>query len=107
MLTDKELFECSSYHNAKNLIMDFASIKKIAESDIRDILKFKKTDISITPMWVDFCSCGTAVEVDKIKLINGNVYLSGKLPSGKEVDKSFNEIWDIHNFADICREIGV
>ena len=115
MLTDKELFECSSYHNAKNLIMDFASIKKIAESDIRNILKNKQrlmlknnqTDISITPMRVDFCSCGTAVEVDKIKLINGNVYLSGKLPSGKEVDKPFSEIWDIHNFAEICREIGV
>jgi hypothetical protein len=107
MLTDKELFEFSSYHKARSLIMDFASIKRIAESDIRDILKGKKTDISITPMWVDFCSCGTAVEVDKIKLINGNVYLSGKFPSGKEVEKPFSEIWDIHNFADICKEIGV
>ena len=107
MLTDKELYEFSSYHNARSLIMDFASIKRIAESDIRDILKNKKTDISIKPMWVEFCSCGTAVEVDKIKLINGNVYLSGKFPSGKEVDKSFSEIWDIHNFAEICREIGV
>ena len=92
---------------AKSLIMDFATIKRIAESDIRVILKAKKTDISITPMWVDFCSCGTAVEVDKIKLINGNVYLSGKFPSGKEVDKPFGEMWDIHNFAEICREIGV
>lgn len=107
MLTDKELFEFSSYHNARSLIMDFASIKRIAESDIRNILKNKKTVISIKPMWVDFCSCGTAVEVDKIKLINGNVYLSGKFPSGKEVDKLFSEIWDIHNFAEICREIGV
>lgn len=107
MLTDKELFEFSSYHNAKNLIMDFASIKTIAESNIRDMLKVKKTDISITPMWVDFCSCGTAVEVDKIKLINGNVYLSGKFPSGKEVDKPFGQIWDIHNFAEICKEIGI
>ena len=107
MLTDKELFEFSSYRNAKNLIMDFATIKRIAESDIRDILKAKKSDISITPMWVDFCSCGTAVEVDKIKLINGNVYLSGKFSSGKEVDKPFSEIWNIHNFADISREIGV
>lgn len=107
MLTDKELFEFSSYHNARNLIMDFASIKKIAESDIRDILKTKKTDISITPMWVEFVSCGTAVEVDKIKLINGNVYLSGKFPSGKKVNKPFSEIWDIHNFAEICKQIGV
>ena len=107
MLTDKELFEFSSYRNAKNLIMDFESIKRIAESDIRDILKAKKSDISITPLWVDFRSCGTAVEVDKIKLINGNVYLSGKFPSGKEVEKLFEEIWDIHNFADICKEIGV
>ena len=81
--------------------------KKIAESDIRDILKAKKTDISIKPMWVSFCSCGTDVEVDKLKLINGNVYLSGKFPSGKEVDKPFSEIWDIHNLADICKEIGV
>ena len=63
MLTDKELYEFSSYHNAKNLIMDFASIKRIAESDIRDILKIKKSDISIKPMWVSFCSCGTDVEV--------------------------------------------
>ena len=107
MLTDKELYEFSSYHNAKNLIMDFASIKRISESDIRDILKIKKSDISITPMWVSFCSCGTYVEVDKIKLINGNVYLSGKFPSGNEVNKPFSEIWDIHNFADICKEIGV
>ena len=107
MLTDVELFKFSSYHNARSLIMDFASIKRIAENDIRDILKNKKTDISITPMWVVFCSCGTDVEVDKIKLINGNVYLSGKFPSGKEVNKPFSEIWDIHNFAEICREIGV
>lgn len=107
MLSDKELFEFSSYHNAKILIMDFGRIKKVAENDIRDILKNKKTGISITPMWVDFCSCGTAIKVDKIKLINGNVYLSGKFPSEKEVDKPFSEIWDIHNFADICREIGV
>ena len=107
MLTDKELYEFSSYHNAKNLIMDFATIKRVAESDIREILEIKKSDISITPLWVDFCSCGTAVEVDKIKLINGNVYLSGKFPSGKEVNKPFGEIWGIHEFADICREIGV
>ena len=107
MLTDKELFEFSSYHNAMRLIMDFSQIKKIAESDIRDILKIKKSDISITPMWVSFCSCGTDVEVDKIKLINGNVYLSGKFPSDKEVNKPFSEIWDIYNFAEICREIGV
>lgn len=107
MLTDKELFEFSSYYNAQNLIMDFALIKRIAENNIRYILKDKKTNISITPMWVDFCSCGTAVEVDKIKLINGNIYLSGKFPSGKEVDKPFSEIWDIHNFAYICKEIGV
>ena len=115
MLTDKELYEFSSYHNAKNLIMDFASIKKIAESDIMNILKNKqrlmlKNDqayISITPMWVAFSSCGTDVEVEKVKLINGNVYLSGKFPSGKEVDKPFDEIWDIHHFAEICREIGV
>lgn len=87
--------------------MDFASIKRIAESDIRGILEIKKSDISITPLWVSFSSCGTDVEVDKIKLINGNVYLSGKFPSGKEVNKPFSEIWDIHNFAEICREIGV
>lgn len=107
MLTDKELFEFSSYHNARNLIMDFSQIKKIAESDIRNILEIKKGDISITPLLVSFCSCGTDVEVDKIKLINRNVYLSGKFPSGKEVNKPFSEIWDIHNFADICKEIGV
>lgn len=107
MLTKDEIYNYSMYHNAKTLLNDFADIKRIAESDIRDILKIKKTDISITPMLVSFCSCGTDVEVDKIKLINGNVYLSGKLPSGKEVDKPFDEIWDIHHFADICREIGV
>lgn len=107
MLTDKELYEFSSYHNARRLIMDFASIKRVAESDIRDILKIKKSDISIPPMWVSFCSCGADVEVDTIKLINGNVYLSGKFPSGDEVNKLFSEIWDIHEFADICREIGV
>ena len=107
MLTDKELYEFSSYHNARNLIMDFASIKRIAESDIKVILNVKKTDISITPLLVSFCSCGTEIEVDKIKLINGNVYLSGKFPSGKEVNKPFSEIWDIHDFADICKEIGV
>ena len=107
MLTDKEIYEFSSYHNAKTLLMDFASIKRIAESDIRDILKIKKTDISITPMWVAFSSCGADVEVEKVKLINGIVYLSGKFPSGKEVDKPFDEMWDIHHFAEICREIGV
>ena len=87
--------------------MDFADLKRIAESDIRDILKIKKDDISITPMWVAFSSCGADVEVEKVKLINGNVYLSGKFPSGKEVDKPFDEMWDIHHFAEICREIGV
>ena len=95
--------------------MDFADLKRIAESDIRNILKNKqrlmlKNDqayISITPMWVSFSSCGSDVEVDKIKLINGIVYLSGKFPSGKEVNKLFSEIWDIHDFADICKEIGV
>ena len=107
MLTDKELYEFSSYHNVMRLIMDFASIKKIAESDIRNILEIKKSDISIAPLWVSFSSCGTDVEVNKIKLINGNVYLSGKFPSGKEVNKPFSEIWDIHDFADICKEIGV
>lgn len=107
MLTDKELFEVSSYRNAINILKDFSRIKTIAENDIRDILKIKKTDISIKPMWVSFCSCGTDVEVDKIKVINGNVYLSGKFPSGKEVNKPFSEIWDIHDFADICKEIGV
>lgn len=107
MLTDKELFEFSSYKNATTLIIDFARIKKIAESDIRDILTIKKSDISITPLLVNFSSCGTEIEVDKIKLINGNVYLSGKFPSGKEVNKPFSEMWDIHEFADICKEIGV
>ena len=107
MLTENEIYNFSLYHNARTLLMDFAELKRIAESDIRDILAVKNADISIPPMWVDFCSCGTAVEVDKIKLINGNVYLSGKFPSCKEVDKPFIEIWDIHNFAEICREIGV
>ena len=115
MLTENEIYNFSIYHNSKTLLMDFADLKRIAESDIRNILKNKQrlmlknnqAYISITPMWVDFCSCGTAVEVDKIKLINGNVYLSGKFPSGKEVDKPFGEMWDIHNFAEICREIGV
>ena len=107
MLTKDEIYNFSMYHNARTLISDFKDIKRIAESDIRDILEVKKNDISITPMWVDFCSCGTAVEVDKIKLINGIVYLSGKFPSGKEVNKLFSEIWDIHDFADICKEIGV
>ena len=107
MLTKDEIYNFSMYHNAKTLLMDFADIKRIAESDIRDILKNKKSDISITPMWVTFSSCGTDVEVKKVKLINGNVYLSGKFPSGKEVDKPFDEMWDIHHFAEICREIGV
>lgn len=107
MLTTDEIYNFSMYHNAKTLLNDFANIKRIAESDIRDILKIKKTDISITPLLVSFCSCGTEIEVDKIKLINGNVYLSGKFPSGKEVNKPFTEIWDIHDFADICKEIGV
>lgn len=107
MLTDKEIYEFSSYHNARTLLMDFASIKRIAESDIRDILKIKKDDISITPMLVSFSSCGSEVEVNKIKLINGIVYLSGTFPSGNEVNKLFSEIWDIHDFADICKEIGV
>ena len=107
MLTKDEIYNFSMYHNAKTLLMDFADIKRIAESDIKDILNAKKSDITITPIWVSFCSCGTDVEVDKIKLINGNVYLSGKFPSGKEVNKPFTEIWDIHHFADICREIGV
>ena len=107
MLTKDEIYNFSMYHNAKTLLKDFADIKRIAESDIRDILEIKKTDISITPLLVSFCSCGTEIEVDKIKLINGNVYLSGKFPSGKEVNKPFTEIWDIHDFADICKEIGV
>ena len=107
MLTNDEIYNFSMYHNAKTLLKDFADIKRIAESDIKDILNVKKSDISITPLLVSFCSCGTDVEVDKIKLINGNVYLSGKFPSGKEVNKPFSEIWDIHNFADICREIGI
>ena len=107
MLTENEIYNFSLYHNARTLLADFAELKGIGESDIRDILKIKKSDISITPMWVSFCSCGNDVEVDKIKLINGNVYLSGKFPSGKEVNKPFTEIWDIHHFADICREIGV
>ena len=107
MLTKDEIYNFSMYHNAKTLLKDFADIKRIAESDIRDILEIKKTDISITPLLVSFCSCGTEIEVDKIKLINGNVYLSGKFPSGKEVNKPFSEIWDIHDFADICKEIGV
>ena len=107
MLTKDEIYNFSMYHNAKTLLMDFADIKRIAESDIKDILNVKKSDITITPIWVSFCSCGTDVEVDKIKLINGNVYLSGKFPSGKEVNKPFTEIWDIHHFAEICREIGV
>ena len=107
MLTKDENYNFSMYHNAKTLLMDFADIKRIAESDIKDILNVKKSDITITPLLVSFCSCGTDVEVDKIKLINGNVYLSGKFPSGKEVNKPFSEIWDIHHFADICKEIGV
>ena len=107
MLTNDEIYNFSMYHNAKTLLKDFADIKRIAESDIKDILNVKKSDISITPLLVSFCSCGTDVEVDKIKLINGNVYLSGKFPSGKEVNKPFSEIWDIHHFADICKEIGV
>ena len=107
MLTENEVYNFSVYHNAQTLLADFAELKRIAESDIRDILKIKKRDISIIPILVSFCSCGTDVEVDKIKLINGNVYLSGKFPSGKEVNKPFSEIWDIHNFAEICREIGV
>ena len=107
MLTKDEIYNFSMYHNAKTLLKDFADIKRIAESDIKDILNVKKSDISITPLLVSFCSCGTDVEVDKIKLINGNVYLSGKFPSGNEVDKPFDEMWDIHHFADICREIGV
>ena len=107
MLTKNEIYNFSAYHNARTLLMDFADLKRIAESDIRNILEIKKSDISITPLWVSFSSCGTDVEVDKIKLINGNIYLSGKFPSGKEVNKRFSEIWDIHNFAEICREIGV
>lgn len=107
MLTENEIYNFSIYHNTQTLLMDFATLKKIAESDIKDILEIKKRDISINPMWVSFCSCGTDVEVDRIKLINGNVYLSGKFPSGKEVNKPFSEIWDIHDFADICKEIGV
>lgn len=107
MLTDKELFEFSSYHNAKRLIMDFASIKRVAESDIRDILNIKKSPISITPMWVEFCSCGTHILIDTIYLDGVNVLLKGTFPSGGETSKHFSEIWDIHNFAEICREIGV
>lgn len=107
MLTENEIYNFSLYHNARTLLADFAELKRIAESDIRDILKIKKSDILITPLLVSFSSCGTDVEVDKIKLINGNVYLSGKFPSGKEVNKPFNEIWDIHNLADICKEIGI
>jgi hypothetical protein len=107
MLTENEIYNFSIYHNAKSLLMDFADLKRIAEGDIRDILKFKERDISITPMLVSFSSCGTDVEVDKVTLINGNVYLSGKFPSGKEANKPFSEIWDIHHFADICKEIGV
>ena len=107
MLTENEIYNFSLYHNAQTLLADFAELKRIGESDIRDILEIKKSDISIKPMWVSFCSCGTEVEVDKIKLINGNVYLSGKFPSGREVNKSFSEIWDIHGFAYICKEIGI
>lgn len=107
MLTENEVYNFSVYHNVQTLLMDFDALKRIAESDIRDILKFKKRDISIIPILVSFCSCGTDVEVNKIKLINGNVYLSGKFPSGKEVNKPFSEIWDIHNLADICKEISV
>ena len=79
------------------------SSAKLKEEEIKSYVN----DISITPLLVSFCSCGTEIEVDKIKLINGNVYLSGKFPSGKEVNKPFTEIWDIHDFADICKEIGV
>lgn len=107
MLTENEIYNFSLYHNARTLLADFYELKRIAESDIRDILEVKKSDISITPLLVSFSSCGTDVEVDKIKLINGNVYLSGKFPSGKEVNKPFSEIWDIHNFAEICKQIGV
>ena len=107
MLTENEIYNFSVYRNAQTLLTDFDELKRIAESDIRDILKVKKSDISITPLVVSFCSCGTDVNVDKIKLINNNVYLSGKLPSGKEVDKPFSDIWDIHDFAGICREIGI
>lgn len=107
MLTKDEIYNFSLYHNAQTLLTDFAELKRIGESDIKDILNVKKSDISIKPMWVTFSSCGTDVEVEKVKLINGIVYLSGKFPSGKEVDKPFDEMWDIHNFAEICREIGV
>lgn len=107
MLTENEIYNFSVYRNAQTLLTDFDELKRIAESDIRDILKVKKSDISITPLVVSFCSCGTDVKVDKIKLINNNIYLSGKLPSGKEVDKPFSDIWDIHDFAGICREIGI
>ena len=107
MLTENEIYNFSVYHNARTLLADFAVLKRIAESDIREILEIKKRDISITSILVSFCSCGDEIEVDKIKLINGNVYLSGKFPSGKEVNKPFSEIWDIHNLADICKEIGV
>lgn len=107
MLTDKELYEFSSYHNARTLISDFNDIKRIAEYDIRDILKIKNSPISITPMWVQFCSCGTHILIDTIYLDGMNVLLRGTFPSGGETTKPFSEIWDIHNLADICKEIGV
>ena len=107
MLSDKEIYENSSYHNAKSLIEDFNDIKRIAESDIRDILRIKKSPISITPIWVDFCSCGTAILIDKVYLEGVNVLLSGTFPSGGEAIKHFTEIWDIHNFANICKELCI
>lgn len=107
MLTDKEIYYNSAYHNARTLISDFNNIKRIAECDIRDTLKIKKTPISITPMWVKFCTCGTNILIDTIYLDGMNVLLRGTFPSGKEATKHFSEIWDIHHFADICKEIGV
>ena len=107
MLTNKEIYENSAYHNTRTLISDFNDIKRIAESDIRDILIIKKSPISITPMWVEFYSCGTHILIDTIYLDGVNVLLRGTFPSGGEAIKHFTEIWDIHNFADICKEIGV
>ena len=107
MLTENEIYNFSLYHNAQTLLADFAELKRIGESDIRDILKIKKSDISIKPMWVKFCSCGTHILIDTLYLDGVNVLLRGTFPSGGEAIKHFSEIWDIHNFADICKEIGI
>ena len=106
MLTNDEILDNSVYYNAKSLIYDFNKLKEIAESDIRDILYYKKSK-TITPLWVDFCSCGNAVYIDRVFLKGTKVYLGGKLPSGKECEKHFSEIWDIHNFCDICEMLNI